>query len=501
MVEKYFLNYAKSFSYEGFADIKFSKKIDILFVDTKFDDQQNFCVSLNPNNTCKDSLRWDKFSSIGASILLFKIAGDNYKNSQTLYQKLQENIQNLKNHFVIRIDDNPNISKSLEELLKVSEHISDIYYNALAVGLSGEIYFINDSGVVSNFIIKSIASNLRYSLENVVKEAKLFIDEFKNFLEKNNYKSLINPNDFDSFFGEQNQKIYLKNYFLSTEFNSISQINNPDNFSTVFFEILNYQKKLENSDNSVLESFVENCIFKDVVEKSTTNDIISFLKKIKTIAQNFDKVTSVVQNSFISSFQSSLEQIKSTNLIAFFVIHFFENIIFSESKKIFFDTLKKNNFLPNKGIEISHIFKKQAINYRVFFDAQSDYSFSETTANAFFSVVDRDIIKIILYSEVGGFNIINRIIKKKFLNEIIENATVFTVKALVKYVEDNFDDIEKNKFSDSVSRIIFTRSFVENNAEKLKSLFKLLPHNIQEILPNEYAPLKNKLKSKSNLFK
>lgn len=106
-------------------------------------------------------------------------------------------------------------------------------------------------------------------------------------------------------------------------------------------------------------------------------------------------------------------------------------------------------------------------------------------------------MKIILYSEVGGFNIINRIIKKKFLNEVIENATVFTVKALVKYIEDNFDDIEKNKFRDSVSRIIFTRNFIDNNAEKLKSLFKLLPVNIQEILPSEYAPLKNK----SNLFK
>ncbi|NCA27925.1 MAG: hypothetical protein EBS92_01440, partial [Proteobacteria bacterium] len=66
MVEKYFLNYAKSSSYEGFADIQFSKKIDILFVDSKFDDKQNFCVTLNSNNTCKDALPLDKFSNIGA---------------------------------------------------------------------------------------------------------------------------------------------------------------------------------------------------------------------------------------------------------------------------------------------------------------------------------------------------------------------------------------------------------------------------------------------------
>ncbi|NBX52874.1 MAG: hypothetical protein EBT63_04420, partial [Proteobacteria bacterium] len=203
MVEKYFLNYAKSSSYEGFADIQFSKKIDILFVDSKFDDKQNFCVTLNSNNTCKDALPLDKFSNIGASILLFKIAGDDYKNSQVFYQKLQENIQNFKNYFVIRINHNANISKSLEELLKVSENISDIYYNFLAMGLSGEIYFINNSGVVSNLAINSIASKLRFDIENIVKEAKLSISEFKNFLEKNNYKSLINPDDFDSFFEEE----------------------------------------------------------------------------------------------------------------------------------------------------------------------------------------------------------------------------------------------------------------------------------------------------------
>jgi hypothetical protein len=69
------------------------------------------------------------------------------------------------------------------------------------------------------------------------------------------------------------------------------------------------------------------------------------------------------------------------------------------------------------------------------------------------------------------------------------------VKNLAEFVEKNFDDIEKNKFRDSISANIFSQNFINYSADKAKILYRLLPKEIQEKLPADFAP-----KKKSGLF-
>ena len=90
---------------------------------------------------------------------------------------------------------------------------------------------------------------------------------------------------------------------------------------------------------------------------------------------------------------------------------------------------------------------------------------------------------------------LNLIFKKSFLSEIIENSTSFFVKNLSEFVEKNFDDIEKNKFRDAISSSIFSQDFINYSADKVKVLYRLLPKEIQQKLPAEFAP-----KKKSGMF-
>ena len=81
------------------------------------------------------------------------------------------------------------------------------------------------------------------------------------------------------------------------------------------------------------------------------------------------------------------------------------------------------------------------------------------------------------------------------MSEIIENSSSFFVKNLAEFVEKNFDDIEKNKFRDAISSKIFSQNFINYSADKVKVLYRLLPKEIQQILPADLAP-----KKKSSMF-
>jgi hypothetical protein len=61
-------------------------------------------------------------------------------------------------------------------------------------------------------------------------------------------------------------------------------------------------------------------------------------------------------------------------------------------------------------------------------------------------------------------------------------------------VDTNFDDIEKNRIRDEISVAIFTKKFIDNNFDKIRSLYRLIPIQVQQSLPSELAPTKNKSK-------
>ena len=55
--------------------------------------------------------------------------------------------------------------------------------------------------------------------------------------------------------------------------------------------------------------------------------------------------------------------------------------------------------------------------------------------------------------------------------------------------------VGKNKFRDAVSPNIFSQNFINYSADKAKILYRLLPKEIQQELPADFAP-----KKKTGLF-
>ncbi len=53
---------------------------------------------------------------------------------------------------------------------------------------------------------------------------------------------------------------------------------------------------------------------------------------------------------------------------------------------------------------------------------------------------------------------------------------------------------KKNRIRDGVSKAIFSRKFVDNNFEKIRAIYRLIPIEVQQFLPKELAPSKNKSK-------
>jgi len=498
MVEKFFASHNKTNSFDDLSDIKLSKKIDILFIDSKIEDRDKFCLSYQTNNSIKDFLKFEDFASFSAKILLLRIVSHGLNVRDFIDQNLANNNQIFKNSLIIDIEDCQYALSTLEYVFKNSENLSQIIANLMASGINFSVNFIDENGNIIKYIYKNSFNSDRYNLELVEKNIKQSLILFKQFIEQNlpNYHNEIN--EINSLlltnFISNNYYIYLKNFFTSYDFCYQSQINNPDNFSLLLNEIINYYKKIESSNFIILESFIENCLIPSNIEKSNPNDLVLCVKKIIILSKILDKISVIMQMSLIASFQNSLNQVKSVNLTSFLIINLYENIIFNESKIFLLNNVKKNNFLANRGIELSNIFSGYKIDYKSLFDEQSDYSFSELTATTYFNILDKDIFLNIVCSYEKTFNPLKLIFKKKFINFIIVHSSNYTLKNMTKYIDDNFDDIEKNRIRDGVSRAIFSKKFIDNNFERIRLIYRLIPIEVQQVLPSELAPSKNKSK-------
>ena len=503
MVEKHLITHTKSSSFDNFNNAYSKRKnADILFFDCKLDEFQNICLSFNSDLTPKVVVNFSQLLDLNFKIALLAIEGDDLKNKEFIQKNIIQIGNKLTNRAIIRINKINKSYKSLELVFEASDQIFDIFGNLISHGFHGEIYFFQNDGKVIFFEIKNLFNELNYDAIKIEKAIKLQTLEFKNFLISNNLLNHYNINDVEllqqvNFFNEKNQKFYFDNYFLNEDFLLKNQTKNPDNFKAIYLEICKFIKTQNLPTNQILQSFIELCLFDYDVNKATATEISSIIKKIKTIALNFDKVNESIQLTILNSFLKSLEYEKSSNLIVFFTAVFFENIIITESKRKFLEIIYQNDLFLNKAIDLKQIFSKkiELIYSTLFLSKNYEYSFSEASAIAYFENADKEIIKTIIFAKSKSFNPLNLIFKKSFLSEIIQNSAYFFVKNLAEFVEKNFDDIEKNKFRDAVSPGIFSRDFINYSADKAKILYRLLPKEIQQKLPSDFAP-----KKKSGLF-
>ena len=503
MVEKYLITHSATSSFDNFNNAySKTKNADILFVDFKLDEFENICLSFNADRTPKVAINFSQLLDLKFKILLLTNEGDNLKNKEFVQKNIIAFGQNLSNKAIIRINKINKSNNSLDHIFHASDQIFDIFGNLISNGFCGEIYFIQNDGKILLFEIKNLFNELNYDAIKIEKAIKAQTAELKNFLEKNNLQAEYNVKDIEllqqnNFFNEKNQKFYFNNYFLSEDFTFKNQIKNPDNFKATYLEICNFIRTQNLPNNQIIQSFIEICLFDYNAEKATATELSIIAKKIKTIAVNFDKISDSIKTSVLNSFLKSLEYEKSSNLIVFFLAVFFENIILSESKRRFLEIVYENDLFLNKAIDLKQVFsKKIEINYATLFLSKNyEYSFSENSSTAYFDNVDKEILKAIILTKIKNLNPLNLIFKRTFLSEIIENSSYFLVKNLAEFVEKNFDDIEKNKFRDAVSANIFSQNFINYSADKAKILYRLLPKEIQQKLPADFAP-----KKKAGLF-
>ncbi len=503
MVDKYLITHAKENSFDSFNNAYLKqRKADILFFESKLDEFNNICLSFNSDKTPKVVMSFSQLIDFNFKIMLLAIDGDNLKNKEFFQKNIAELGEKLSNRAVIRVNEINKSYISLEHVIEASDQVFDIFGNLISNGFSGEIYFFQNDGKALYFEIKNLFNELNYDLTKIDKAIKIQTLELKNFLTQNNLLKDYNINDIEilqqaNFLNEKNQKFYLNNYFTSEEFTLKNQIKNPDSFKGIYLEICNFIKAQTSQSNQIIQSFIETCLFDYNATKATPAELSSVVKKIKVIALNFDKVSDSIKSAVLNSFLKSLEHEKSSNLIVFFVAVFFENIILSDSKRRFLEIIYENDLFLNKVIDLKQVFSKkiEIIYPTLFLSNNYEYSFSEASSIAYFDNVDKEILKITILEKIKSFNPLNLIFKKSFLSEIIENSSSFFVKNLAEFVEKNFDDIEKNKFRDAISSSIFSQDFINYSSDKVKILYRLLPKEIQQKLPPDFAP-----KKKSGMF-
>ena len=503
MVEKHLITHTSTSSFDNFNNAySKTKNADILFIDFKLDEFQNICLSFNADKTPKVAINFSQLTDLNFKIALLSIEGDNLKNKEFIQKNIIAIGEKLTNRAIIYINKINKSYNSLDHVFHASDQIFDIFGNLISNGFSGEIYFFQNDGKILLFEIKNLFNELNYDTIKIEKAIKFQTAELKNFLVKNNLCEVYDVKDIEllqnnNFFNEKNQKFYFNNYFLSEDFTLKNQIKNPDNFKAIYLEICNFIKTQNISNNQIIQSFIEICLFDYNAEKATASELSIIVKKIKTIAVNFDKINDSIKSTILNSFLKCLDYEKSSNLIVFFLAVFFENIILTESKRRFLEIVYENDLFLNKAIDLKQVFSKkvEVIYATLFLSKNYEYSFSENSAIAYFENADKEILKTIILAKSKNFNPLNLIFKKTFLSQIMADSSYFLVKNLAEFVEKNFDDIEKNKFRDAVSANIFSQNFINYSADKAKILYRLLPKEIQQKLPADFAP-----KKKSGLF-
>lgn len=497
MTEKYLIKHYDNKSYNEITNLLNEKRpVDVIFIDGMFDNDQKIIISSAADNI--KNLEFKEFANLVSPILVFKFAGDNQLNNDLFNKKISEFAQEFKNKIVIRINDTQYCSRVIEHIYKNSNGFYELFLDIICCGLHGDIYFIDDNQIHA-YNLKNFTNQSEFDFDEnnrlIKNEILKFHEQISHLKSKNifNYNIKITDEDLvtkNNPFNEKNYLIYLHNFFVNDDFAKRSQIKNSENFRTIFTEILKICKSNNTYGNQVMKIFLEN-YFVESSEQNNIANISSLIKKIQIVASNFDKVQEHMQTIFTDCFFKNLALQKSSALIIFLCINFTENLIISDSKKKFIKLIAQNDYIVNLGIDINKIFKaKPKINYNPLFDSQNfDYCLPENFVNTFFENTDKEIIKNIILSECPSLNPWRLIFKRKFFNEIIENSPFYTLNALIKFIEKNFDDIEKNKCRDAIISSIFSSSFIEQNQDKVKILKRFLPIDVVNKVKEQFPSL------------
>ena len=490
MTHSFFIKHTSKNSFENFNNLLTeNKNFDQIFINTKFDDKQNFILNYNDDNSVKIAKPLEEIINLNCKIFIIKISGDNNENHRIFLSNLDNIKDKINDKIIIRINDDNFVEKTLDKIYSNCENIYDLIAILSLAGCDFELYYISNKNY-TKCDLKSIFLQGEYKYNNIENAHKSLILNFKNFCDINKLDLLFNEGYKDLlikiYFNDNNQKLYIYNYFNSDYFKIKNPLKNPDNFYKFFLEIINSYKNQIIFGQNLINQFLEIFLI-DIINITNSQEISSNLKKIQIIAQNFDKYGNEIQDIFINQFFINLQKEKSNNLIVLYIMFFVENIIFTESKKKFIIEANKIDFFINRAIDLNQIIsKKPKIYYAILFNAENfEYSFTNSSVNAYLDAVDKDNLLNILIDDYKTSSIFALFSKKKFINYIILNSQLFVINELMKYINKKFNDIEKNKIRYAISSNIFNESFIELNIDKIKALYSILPPDVLQKIPKE----------------
>jgi len=491
MIEKYFISYLRKDDYQKFwSGFNTKRKVDILFINAKLEEQEKLLLSINADGIKKTYLDFSQLTEFKPKLLLMNIDGDQEYCKNFIEKNLKNNINNFKASIVIRINNYRYFLNNFENIFYKYENVFEIMANIFAIGASGEFYYVNNELNLIQFTIADIFSKAKFKIETTSINIKKNIADFADFIRQNNLQESFDLKDLDimlqnDYFGNKNQNNYIENYFSNFDYINKNQLKNPSNFQVILQEIVDYVRYQNSMDGYIIQVFLKhNLLANEFENKVIANDLSNVATKIKILVSIYCKTSDTIQVNISNAFLMALNQVNQASLTEFFIMFFAENIILSEMKYDFRKFLKDNVEILNKSLDLSKILdKKGRVIYKNFYyDDECDFAFSKDTVIAYFNNLDKDFLKDYLYSKVSSLNPLNLIFKKYFINDVILNSNNFVIVALANFIITKFDDIEKNRLRDFISSKLFSTDFIAENPDKIKALKPLLPIEIQQKL-------------------
>ncbi len=489
MTEKYFISYLRKDDYQKFwSGYNAHRKVDILFVNAKIEEQEKLLLSNNNDGNKKIYLDFSQLTEFKPKILLIGLEADNDFSKNFIETNLKNYKQNFQNSVIIRINNYRNIINNLDNIFTKYENVFEIMAHLFSVGAVGEFNFIDNELNILQFPIADIFVEAKFKIENIGNRIKKNINDFADFVRNNKLQEHLNLKDLEimlqnDYFNNKNQNNYIENYFGDSNYIIKNQLKNPANFQVILQEIIDYVRHQNSMDGYIIQVFLKyNLLASEFQNKINASDLSNVAAKIKILVSIYCKTSDNIISNINSAFLQCINQVNQASIPEFLIMFFAENIILSEMKVNFRKFIYENMEQLNKSIDLGKVLNKngRVVYKNFYYDDECDFAFTKDSVVAYFNNLDKDFLKEYLYAKIPSLNPLNLIFKKYFVNDIIVNSNSFIVIALANYIVTKFDDIEKNRLRDFISPKIFSSSFNSENPDKVKALKSLLPIEVQQ---------------------
>ncbi|MFM7557172.1 MAG: hypothetical protein ACKO46_01205 [Alphaproteobacteria bacterium] len=489
MTEKYFISHTRKDDYQKFfSDFNTRRKVEILFIHAKLEEQDKLILSSNIDGNKKISLDFSQITEFKPKILLINIEADNEISKNFIESNLKNNLANFQNSSIIRINYYHNFVNNFDNIFNKYDNIFEIMANLFGIGAVGEFNYINNELKILQFPISDIFTEAKFKIENIGNKIKKNINDFTDFIRNNKLQESLNLKDLEimlqnDYFNNKNQNNYIENYFSDQNYIIKNQLKNPANFQVIFQEIVDYIRHQNSMDGYIIQVFLKHNLWAtEFQNKINASDLSNLVAKIKLLVSIYCKTSDNIQANINNAFIQALNQVNQTSIAEFLIMVFAENIILSEMKIDFRKFINENIEILNKSLDLGKILNKngRVIYKNFYYDDECDFSFNKDSVVAYFNNLDKDFLKEYLYEKIPSINPLNLIFKKYFINDIIKNSNSFVVIALANFIVAKFDDIEKNRLRDFISAKLFSDEFYTENADKVKALKSLLPIEVQQ---------------------